>query len=139
MRCDKCEEKSASNCPKIQGAYEVNRRLVFVFPLLGVGHEGLEKFFGLMDTYAGIANNSYYKCLENIQIAATAVYDSVLRIAVNKEKAMNTNHGNVAENLTVSGDSTWKKRGFSSLFGVVTLIGGFSGKVVDAVVKSSFF
>lgn len=42
------------------------------------------------------------------------------------------------KHLTVSGDGTWKKRGFSSLFGVTTLIGKYSRKVVDTVVKSSF-
>ncbi|EFN61450.1 hypothetical protein EAG_00479, partial [Camponotus floridanus] len=33
---------------------------------------------------------------------------------------------------------SWKKRGFSSLYGVITLIGYYSGKVVDLVVKSSY-
>ena len=39
--------------------------------------------------------------------------------------------------LTVSGDGTWKKTGFSSLFGISTLIGNYSHKVLDAIVKSS--
>lgn len=42
-------------------------------------------------------------------------------------------------NLKVSGDGSWKKRGYSSLFGVTTLIGNSTGKVIDLVVKSSFF
>lgn len=41
-------------------------------------------------------------------------------------------------NLTVSGDGTWQKRGFSSLYGVSTLIGSLTGKVIDAVIKSSY-
>ena len=40
--------------------------------------------------------------------------------------------------LTVSEDETWKKRGFSSLFGVSTLVGMYSKRVLDTVVKSSF-
>ncbi|XP_046737742.1 uncharacterized protein LOC124406386 [Diprion similis] len=40
--------------------------------------------------------------------------------------------------FSVSGDGTWKKRGFKSLYGVTTLIGYYSGKVVDLVVKSSY-
>lgn len=40
--------------------------------------------------------------------------------------------------MTVSGDGTWKKRGFSSLFGVATFVGKYSKKVVDTVVKLSF-
>lgn len=40
--------------------------------------------------------------------------------------------------LTVSGDGTWKKRGFSSLFGVSSIIGYYTGKVIDVFVKSSY-
>ena len=40
--------------------------------------------------------------------------------------------------LTVSGDGTWKKRGFSSLYGVSSLIGHYTGKVLDICVKSSY-
>lgn len=39
--------------------------------------------------------------------------------------------------VTVSGDGTWRKRGFSSLFGVATVIGNLTGKVIDVVVKSA--
>jgi len=40
--------------------------------------------------------------------------------------------------ITVSGDGSWRKRGFSSLFGIVSFIGWYTGKVVDVVVKSKF-
>lgn len=40
--------------------------------------------------------------------------------------------------LTVSGDGTWKKRGYTSLFGVTSLIGYYSGKIVDIFVKSFY-
>ena len=39
--------------------------------------------------------------------------------------------------LIVSGDGTWHKRGFSSLFGVTSLIGHFTGKIINVFVKSS--
>ncbi|GFU20486.1 uncharacterized protein TNCV_2522251 [Trichonephila clavipes] len=40
--------------------------------------------------------------------------------------------------LTVSGDGTWKTRGYSSLIGVRTVIGAETGKVLDREVLSSF-
>ena len=40
--------------------------------------------------------------------------------------------------LTVSGDGSWRKRGFSSLQGVTSIIGNRSGKVLDVVLKNSF-
>lgn len=36
--------------------------------------------------------------------------------------------------LIVSGDGTWRKRGFMSLQGVVSLIGLHSGKVLDVII-----
>jgi len=41
-------------------------------------------------------------------------------------------------NLSISGDSSWKKRGFLSLFGVTTLITYHTGKVIDLIVKNSY-
>jgi len=38
----------------------------------------------------------------------------------------------------VSGDGSWRKRGFTSLFGIMSLIGWCTGKVVAIVVKSKF-
>ena len=40
--------------------------------------------------------------------------------------------------MTVSGDGTRKKRGFSSLYGVASIIGYHTGKVLDILVKSAF-
>lgn len=42
------------------------------------------------------------------------------------------------DGITVSGDGSWRKQGFSSLFGLVTLIGWYTGKVVDILVKSKY-
>lgn len=138
MAC-KCEkEKEIDSCPKIGKAYEINRRLVFVMRLLGVGYEGYRIFCGLMDMGQGFALNTYYSILENIHSASSAVFDTVLSIAVNEEKEILQEQGKAENEFTVSGDGTWKKRGFSSLFGVSTLIAKYTGKVVDACVMSSF-
>lgn len=57
---------------------------------------------------------------------------------MDEEKEKNSENGIPLLNLTVSGYGSWKKRGFTSLFGVTTLIGKFSGKVIDLEVKSSY-
>lgn len=135
-KCDK--QKKIKSCPMIHNACEINRRIVFAMRMLGIGQQGLNLFCGLMDICQGISNASYSSIMENIHIAASSVFDSVLSFAANEEKDLNARSGNVRNHLTVSGDGTWKKRGFSSLFGVSTLIGKFTGKVLDALVKSSF-
>lgn len=40
--------------------------------------------------------------------------------------------------FSIPGDGSWRKRGFSSLFGLVTLIGWLTGKVLDVCVKSKY-
>ena len=52
--------------------------------------------------------------------------------------AENEKHERPLLNFKVSGDETWKKRGFKSLFGVTTLIGYYTGKIIDLVVRSSY-
>jgi len=85
-----------------------------------------------------VAKNTYYAIVENIHAAASAMYEIFLSLAVKKEKELNKENGHPKDELTVSGDGTWKKRGFSSLFGVLTLIGKYSKQVHDTCVKSSF-
>jgi len=40
--------------------------------------------------------------------------------------------------IIVSGDGSWRKRDFFSLYGLVTLIGNCFGKIVDCIVKSKY-
>lgn len=137
MQC-KCGEQLINSCPLIDKAFEINRRIVFIMRLLGIGREEINLFCGLMDFSQGLALKTYYACLENIHLAVSSIYDSIIKSAVEEEKTKNAEAGNPENNLTVSGDGTWKKRGFSSLFGVTTLIGKYSKKMLDTVVKSSF-
>lgn len=126
------------SCPFVNKAYEINRRIVTAMRLLGVGREGINIFCGVMDICQGLCISTYYSCLENLHSAASAIYDHLVTKAVKEEQELQSEsepHGN-PEHLTVSGDGTWKKRGFTSLFGVTTLIGKYSKKVVDTVVKS---
>lgn len=65
----------------------------------------------------GMGNSTYYVHLENIQTAAFTVIDSALTFAATKEKNMNESAEKPRDEFTVLGDGTWKKRGFTSLFG----------------------
>jgi len=60
-----------------------------------------------------------------------------IKKAAEEEKQFSVEHGQT-NGLTVSGDGSWRKRGFSSLFGLVSLIGWFSKKVLDVSVKSKY-
>ncbi|XP_074108761.1 uncharacterized protein LOC141533663 [Cotesia typhae] len=108
--------------------------------LLGVGREGLNIFCSIMDICQGISISTYYACVKNIHVAASTVYDFIISKAVNEEKELISafDSNDSPTDFTVSGDGTWKKRGFNSLFGVTTLVAKNCKKVVDTVVKSSF-
>ena len=137
MQCN-CDEKFIKSSPAIGKNYEINYRLVFDLRQLGIGIDGVNKFCGLMDICSGICNDTYYSILDNIKTAAATVHETVLKKAVDEEKKLNATHGNVENHFTGSGDGTWKKRGLSAMFGVSTLIGLHTQKVVDSIVKSTF-
>ena len=124
--------------PSINTGYEINRRIVFFMRFLGVNREGLNLFCNYMDIFNGIAEDTYNGIYNHIHAAAKKVYEFCCKKAVEKEKQENEKHGRRALNLKVSGDETWKKRGFKSLFGVTTLIRYYTEKMIDLVVWSSY-
>lgn len=136
VTCD-CEEKYINSCPLISTGYEINRRLVYVMRLIGVGFSGINTFCGLMELGHGINSTVYYQILNSIAIAVQSVFDIVTSKSVKEEKLLNAQHGEPEDVLTVSGDGSWQKRGFSSLIGIVSLIYKYSKKIANVVVKSS--
>lgn len=137
VQCD-CADRTIRSCPMIAAMYDINIRLVFVIRLLGQGYEGLRLFLSLMDFHGRISQRIYYSTVNKIYEAASVVYECAISKAVAEEKQFNEENGKPADRFSVSGDGTWKKRGFSSLFGAASLIGKFSKKVVDSIVKSKF-
>jgi len=137
INCTNCEPRYINSCPLIKNVYEINRRIVFAMRILGVGYNGIQKFCGIMDLPKIFSKKVYYDVVSN---ALKSVADLLFSEAVVKEKELTKNAENVAEprRLIVSGDGTWRKRGFSSLQGVTTLIGHHSGKVLDLLVKYSY-
>lgn len=99
--------------------------------------KGISLFCGLMDISQGLYTKTFDACLESIHITSKALYQVVTRRAVEEEinKTLSTEHP--MDYLTVSGDGTWEKRGFSSLFGMFAITGIFTKKVLDSVIKSS--
>jgi len=133
-----CGVSYVNSGPMISNAYEINRRIVFVMRLLGVGINGINLFCGLMDLLQKFHKNTFAGCSENVTKAAETVYKWSTQKAVTEEKAKTLENEGSDVNLTVSGDGTWKKRGHTSRFGVTTLAGKFGKKIIDTVVKSTY-
>lgn len=132
-----CGDRYIDSCPMIGHGYEINRRLVFVFRMLGIGLQGIQLFCGLMELQTTFNIRIYYEIVDNIKIAVKSVFDLVQRKAIDEEKTLNVEKG-LGENVTVSGDGSWAKRGFTSLTGIVSLIGKHSKKILDVAVMSSY-
>ncbi|KOC58613.1 hypothetical protein WH47_06147 [Habropoda laboriosa] len=129
-----CGTKQIRSGPLVSTGFEVNRRTVFVMRLLGIGRQGLNLFCNYMDIGNGITEETYNGIYTNFHAAAKKVYEFCCKKAIEEEKKENEKHERPILNLKVSGDGTWKKRGFKSLFGT-TLIAYYSGKVIDLVVR----
>lgn len=137
ISCANCAKKEVPNCPFVDKSYEINRRIILAMRMLGIGLNGTMKFCAFMDLPRPIFQSFYDKVVTTISIATEAVCKKSMNIAANIEKNRSIEKGQ-EHGISVSGDGTWRKRGFSSLFGLVTLIGWFSGKVIDFVVKSKY-
>lgn len=142
--CNCSNNEKIDSCPtalnsfKNHKIFDINRRIVFGMRLLGVGLTGLTTFCGIMDLSCTFSQTLYDGIMANMAIACKAVFDKSIQAAVDEENEKTVENGKPERILTVSGDGTWARRGYSSLLGVVTLIGKYSGKIVDAIVKNSF-
>lgn len=134
--CDQCSPQEIPSCTFINHSYEINRRFIFTMRVLGLGLKGAQKFCGLMDMPKFFYQTTYEIILKHIHSCIKTVRDVLFAKAVKEEMEETVGQDNTK--LTVSGDGTWKKRGFTSLFGVASIIGYYSGKVFDVVVKSAF-
>ncbi|XP_063986122.1 uncharacterized protein LOC135167084 isoform X2 [Diachasmimorpha longicaudata] len=141
VQCERCKPKYILSCQQIGRMYELNRRFIFVMRVLGLGLAGCKKFCGLMDISSSFLNQSTYDFYINkIHECITIVAEKLFSSAATEEKQMTSLTNNIEDttDVTVSGDGTWKKRGFASLYGVSSLIGYQTGKVLDVIVKSSY-
>lgn len=142
IKCSTCDKviNSVHSSPLIGTAYEINRRLAFAMRILGKRQRAIQRFCGIMDLPKYVAQASYDTIMNNIRTAAKAVGTQSLKKAAASEiqQTNDAAHPNIPDGLKVSGDGTWMKRGFSSLFGVASIIGWYTGKVIDLVVKSSY-
>jgi len=138
VNCEKCKSHEINSCPMIKShAYDINYRITLAMRLLGVGLHGIRKFCAFMELPHPIYHSCYDKFMKTIgsavsNVCLTSITNAALEeIRLSKEADMN-------DGISVSGDGSWRKRRFSSLFGVSTLIGWFSSKVIDFIVKSKY-
>lgn len=92
-----------------------------------------------MNISTGLGKTAYTNIICHLYTASETVFKKFCKKAAQEEKEENSKQDRPLLNLKVSGDGSWKKRGFSSKYGVINSIGYYTGKLVDLVVKSSEF
>ena len=134
-----CEvDREITSKKLIHCGYEINRHIMFVKRLIGVGTQGLRLFCALMEFSSDFSCTTYYRILENIKIATKSVSDICIKKAGIELKKKNKENNLPEDELTVSDDCIWTKRGYSSLVGVSTVIGKCTSKILDYFVSSKY-
>lgn len=136
VSCEKCEKTEIPSCPLVEKGYEINRRIIIAMRLLGVGWHGIRKFCAFMELPRTTFHSFYDKVVKRMNTATNLVCKNSMMRAAKEEKTISIENGE--NGIVVSGDGSWRKRGFTSLYGLVTLIGYNFGKIVDCVVKSKY-
>lgn len=138
VMCNKCKPNIINAVPMSTAhAYDINRRIIFAMRLLGIGLHGIIKFCAFMELPRPIFQSFYDTVVHNISIATASVREKSTKTAAVQEKTKCIEAGQT-DGITVSGDGSWRKRGFSSLYGFASLIGWHTGKVVDMLIKSKY-
>ncbi|XP_074102360.1 uncharacterized protein LOC141529625 [Cotesia typhae] len=103
--------------------------------IISIGLSGAERFCAFMDLPRPMFHSFYDRLVTQIRNAARNCCDLVLKKAAKEEIQETCKHlkSNDIPGISVSGDGSWKKRGFKSSFGISSLIGYFTGKIVDTV------
>lgn len=153
IRCNNCASKKtfhSSSTVEDGRGYEINRRSALAMRCIGQGLAGLNTFCGIMDLPPPVQLSTWKKIGQKLLNATKEVVQENMKKAVEEEIDLTTNDDvdvdepiastSTAEPdnrcITVQGDATWQRRGFSSLNAVFTVIGTETGKVLDQEVLS---
>ena len=103
---------------------------------IGGSYPSLETICALLDLPPPVSQHAYQQHMRVIEMGAHAeTQDSMCRARDEVRKLYDASQNQVID-IIISCDGTWQKRGFSSLFGVVSIIAYETGKVNDYTVLS---
>ena len=138
FRCNVCNSnKQFYSSPKGNNTVcEINRRMVYAMRCIGQGLGSIQLFCGLMDLPPPVKQSTYAIIVGRIVSASKLVAKQSMQRAVEEEIKLSSEPDK--REISISGDGSWKTRGHMSRYGIVSVIGAESGKVIDVKVKSSY-
>ena len=120
---------------RVGKAFEVNRRAVLGARNVGIGKTGLDKFAAVMNIPAPLNPNSYRDTVTILNNVTREAAEESMGTAAKEVKEFYEEDDDIYD-IGVSGDGTWRRRGFKSTTGVVSAISVVTGKVLDVEVMS---
>ena len=116
--------------------YDVNRRSALAMRIIGRGRAALTKFCAVMNMPSPVAKKSFQTHVKAIARVSQQVAEAEMKKAANEIRAAAKAGNDENLDIAVSCDGTWARRGFQSLYGMVSAIHVDTGKVVDYEMKS---
>ena len=137
-RCDSCHQSETRALVKRNTpvkCYDVNRHSVLGMRLIGRGREALQQLCCILDIPPPVSKSNYSFHTKALHSAAEEVAKASMRDAAAHVLALQAGLQHPSH-VAVSTDGTWMRRGFCSVFGVQTVIGYNTAKVLDVEVLS---
>ena len=97
-----------------------------------MGHQGLAQFTCVMNTLPPMNKNSYRDHVKALRVATESVAKESMSRAASEVKEFYEPNEESLYDIAMSGDGTWRKRGFLSSYGVVTAMSTVTGKALDS-------
>ena len=125
-----CEMYTSPHCEDSR-SYEVNRRMVLGLLEIGGGKSSLETLCSILNMPKAMSDDAYLDTVRKVKEALEK------EASFSMEKAAHEEHGILGSPLNqiveckAMFDGTWRKRGHSSLQGVVTAISAETGRCLD--------
>lgn len=116
---DSCSPTDVPSCPKIGSSYEINSRLTFAIRCLGYGESGAKNL--LFDGSVPFSRSKIAKCYKRKHSYSIKNNRGVAHEGCSWKRVITNEYWTGSRKLygfMVSGDGTWQKSRFSSLFGV---------------------
>ena len=112
---------------------DINRKSVLAMRVIGKSRKALQKICAVLDMPPPLSNSSFLRHRDELHAAAKDVAESSMSAAA---KSVMRAGNEEPSDIAVTTDGTWMRRGYSSLYGVQTVIAWDSSKVVDVEILS---
>ena len=119
--------------------HDINRRSALAMRTIGKGRQALKKLCAVMDLPEPVHKSSYSSHCEALHtVTVDFGKESMKRHAAELLRMRQAENADNPSQIAVSTDGTWMRRGYSSNFGVQTVISHDTQKIIDVKVMSKF-